>query len=173
MNEVRRRRLWFVGILIVAAGAATALALTALKGNINHYYGPSEVLAGQVKEGQSFRLGGLVLEGSTQRDSSSLAVRFQVTDRFKNLDVEYQGILPDLFKEGQSVIATGQMQGDRFVASEVLAKHDENYMPTEVSEAIERAKNARDAAQASSPTRAQDSAATQNADQTESGSARP
>jgi len=147
MNEIRRRRLWFVAILVFAASGATALALTAMRENINHYYGPTEVLGGQVPPGRTFRLGGLVLEDSTSRHPDSLVVSFKVTDRFKDLSVRFEGILPDLFKEGQSVIATGAMAGTEFVASEVLAKHDETYMPAEVSEALERAKVARQSAE--------------------------
>ena len=141
MNPIRRRRLFLILGLVVGVGAATGLALVALKENVNHFYSPSEVLAGGAPEGRTFRLGGVVLEGSTRRDGSSLKAHFVITDRFKDLPVEYNGILPDLFKEGQSVIASGMLQaGGIFVASEVLAKHDENYMPKEVAEAIARGK---------------------------------
>lgn len=141
MNPIRRRRLLLIVGLVLGIGAATGLALTALKENVNHFYSPSEVLAGSAPDGRTFRLGGVVLEGSTSRDGSSLKAHFVVTDRFKDLPVVYEGILPDLFKEGQSVIATGAMQtGGVFVAKEVLAKHDENYMPKEVAEAIAKGK---------------------------------
>ena len=141
MNPIRRRRLMLILGLVVGIGAATGLALTALQDNVNHFYSPSEVLAGGIPHGRSFRLGGVVLEGSLRRDGSSLRAHFVVTDRFKELPVEFEGILPDLFKEGQSVIATGMLQtGGVFMAKEVLAKHDENYMPKEVAEAIAKGK---------------------------------
>ena len=105
-------------------------------------YSPTEVEAGHAPESARFRLGGVVLEGSIQRASDSLKVDFVVTDRFKQMPVEYTGILPDLFREGQSVVATGSRQGGRFVATEVLAKHDETYMPKEVADAIAKAKTA-------------------------------
>ena len=137
MNPIRRRRLMLILGLVVGIGAATGLALTALQDNVNHFYSPSEVLAGGIPHGRSFRLGGVVLEGSSRRDGTSLRAHFVVTDRFKELPVEFEGILPDLFKEGQSVIATGMLQtGGVFMAHEVLAKHDENYMPKEVIDAL-------------------------------------
>lgn len=141
MNPIRKRRLILILVLVVGVGAATGLALTALRENVNHFYSPSEVAAGNVPNGGTFRLGGVVLEGSAKRDGSSLKAHFVVTDRFKELPVEYEGILPDLFKEGQSVIATGTLNAAGvFAASEVLAKHDENYMPKEVAEAIAKGK---------------------------------
>lgn len=140
MNPVRKRRLIFVLLLLLAAGAATALALTALKDNINHYYSPTEIVEGQAPLDRTFRLGGLVAMGSTQRDSASLRVDFKVTDCFRDLPVRYDGILPDLFREGQSVIATGKITDQVFVASEVLAKHDENYMPAEAADALAKAR---------------------------------
>jgi cytochrome c-type biogenesis protein CcmE len=152
MNPIRRRRLLLIVGLVIGIGAATGLALTALKENVNHFYSPSEVLAGGAPEGRTFRLGGVVLEGSTRRDGSSLKAHFVVTDRFKDLPVEYVGILPDLFKEGQSVIATGMLQaGGVFTASEVLAKHDENYMPKEVAEAIAKGKAEKASHEAKTP----------------------
>lgn len=140
MNPIRRRRLMLIVGLVLGIGAATGLALTALKENVNHFYSPSEVAAGSAPEGRTFRLGGVVLEGSTRRDGGTLKAHFVVTDRFKDLPVEFEGILPDLFKEGQSIIATGALQaGGVFVAKEVLAKHDENYMPPEAAHALEQA----------------------------------
>ncbi len=141
MNPIRKRRLILVGLLLLGIGSATALALTALSDNVNHFYSPSDVLAGKAPQARNFRLGGVVLEGSSKRDGGTLLAKFTVTDRFKELPVQYEGILPDLFKEGQSVIATGQLGSDGvFVATEVLAKHDENYMPAEVAEAIAKGK---------------------------------
>ncbi|HET9485271.1 MAG TPA: cytochrome c maturation protein CcmE [Xanthomonadales bacterium] len=151
MNPIRKRRIWIVSLIVVAVSAATALALAALNQNLQHFYSPSDVVAGMAPAPRSFRLGGLVEEGSVARSGDSLKVRFVVTDRFKTTPVEYEGILPDLFREGQSVVATGAMRDDgTFAAREVLAKHDENYMPKEVADAIARAK-AQDAADGGSP----------------------
>lgn len=154
MNPIRKRRLYLILALVLGVGSATGLALTALRENVNHFYSPTEVSSGGAPKDRTFRLGGVVLEGSSKRDSASLTAHFVVTDRFKELPVEYEGILPDLFKEGQSVIATGTLNAAGvFVATEVLAKHDENYMPKEVAEAIAKAKaqKAAEPAQATSP----------------------
>ncbi len=141
MNPTRKRRLWLVALVLAAVGGATALALAALNQNVQHFYSPSDVAAGHAPDARLFRVGGLVEEKSVVRATDSLRVSFVVTDRFKTLPVEYTGILPDLFREGQSVVATGKLRDDgTFVASEVLAKHDENYMPREVADAIARAK---------------------------------
>lgn len=141
MNPTRKRRLWLVALVLAAVGGATALALAALNQNVQHFYSPSDVAAGHAPDARLFRVGGLVEEKSVVRATDSLRVNFVVTDRFKTLPVEYTGILPDLFREGQSVVATGKLRDDgTFVASEVLAKHDENYMPREVADAIARAK---------------------------------
>jgi len=142
MTPTRKRRLIAVGLILLAVGVATALTVTALSQNMTYLFSPTETLAGKAPAGASFKLGGVVLEHSIQRDSNSLKVDFVVTDRFQQIPVEYTGILPDLFREGQSVIATGKMQGEHFVAREVLAKHDESYMPKEVADAIAKAKAA-------------------------------
>ncbi|HQY35217.1 MAG TPA: cytochrome c maturation protein CcmE [Pseudomonadota bacterium] len=147
MNPTRRRRLWLVVLVVFAVAGATALAMTALRQNIQHFYSPTELTEGKAPPERRFRLGGVVAEGSTERASDSLEVRFVVTDRFKETPVLYVGILPDLFREGQSVVTTGTLRADgTFVATEVLAKHDENYMPSEVAEAIAKAKAKSDAA---------------------------
>ncbi|MBS0583529.1 MAG: cytochrome c maturation protein CcmE [Proteobacteria bacterium] len=142
MTPTRKRRLIAVALILLAVGVAAALTVTALSQNMTYLFSPTETLAGKAPPGASFKLGGVVLEHSIQRDPNSLKVDFVVTDRFKQIPVEYTGILPDLFREGQSVIATGRMQGDRFFAREVLAKHDESYMPKEVADAIAKAKAA-------------------------------
>ncbi len=142
MTPTRKRRLIAVALILLAVGVATALTVTALSQNMTYLFSPTETLAGKAPAGASFKLGGVVLEHSIQRDANSLKVDFVVTDRFQQIPVEYTGILPDLFREGQSVIATGKMQGGRFVAREVLAKHDESYMPKEVADAIAKAKAA-------------------------------
>jgi len=142
MTPTRKRRLIAVALILLAVGVAAALTVTALSQNMTYLFSPTETLAGRAPPGASFKLGGVVLESSIKRDPNSLKVDFVVTDRFKQIPVEYTGILPDLFREGQSVIATGRMQGDRFLAREVLAKHDESYMPKEVADAIAKAKAA-------------------------------
>lgn len=138
MTPTRKRRLILVGAILAAVGIATGLTVLALQQNMTYLHTPSEVLAGKVPAGTRFRLGGMVAEHSIQR-GQSLTVAFAVTDGDAQLPVDYEGILPDLFREKQSVIATGSMQGGRFVATEVLAKHDENYIPRDVAEAMDKA----------------------------------
>jgi cytochrome c-type biogenesis protein CcmE len=134
MNPVRRRRLLWVIALVVAAGLAAALVAMALQRNIAYLYTPSEVLRGEAGGQARFRLGGMVEAGSFQRTQGTLEARFKVTDGDALMPVVYNGILPDLFREKQAVVATGRMQGDTFVAEEILAKHDETYMPKEVAD---------------------------------------
>ena len=139
MNPIRRRRLLLILALVVAAAVAVTLVAMALQRNVAYLYTPSEVRSGeagaQVASGQArFRLGGMVEEGSFKREAGSMEAHFQVTDGDALMPVVYTGILPDLFREKQAVVATGRMQGDRFVAEEVLAKHDETYMPKEVAD---------------------------------------
>jgi cytochrome c-type biogenesis protein CcmE len=134
MNPTRRRRLWWVLLLVFAGGLATTLVALALQRNVAYLYTPSEVLRGDAGDHARFRLGGMVEKGSFQRPAGSLQAHFRVTDGDAQLPVSYDKILPDLFREGQAVIATGRMQGGVFVAEDVLAKHDENYMPKEVAD---------------------------------------
>ena len=134
MNPVRRRRLLWVLLLVVAAGIATTLVVFALQRNVAYLYTPAEVLRGETGERARFRLGGMVEKGSFQRTPGSLEVHFKVTDGDALLPVVYSKILPDLFREGQAVVATGTMQDGVFVAEDVLAKHDETYMPKEVAD---------------------------------------
>ncbi|MBS0212910.1 MAG: cytochrome c maturation protein CcmE [Proteobacteria bacterium] len=136
MNPTRKRRLWVLLIVLAAIAVAGALVVVALRHNVRYLLTPSDVAAGQAQPGRTFRLGGVVCEGSLARTQGSLAVRFVVTDRIHQVPVRYTGILPDLFREGQSIIATGQLGHDGFHADEILAKHDETYMPKEVEEAI-------------------------------------
>ena len=140
MTPTRKRRLIAVALILLAVGVAAGLTVMALSRNMTYLFSPSEVLAGNAPGGAPFRLGGVVLEHSVQRDPASLGVTFTVTDRFHDMPVQYTGILPDLFREGQSIVATGRMDGNHFVAKEVLAKHDETYMPKEVADAIAKAK---------------------------------
>lgn len=126
----RRRRLLLVLGILVGVGISGALALTAFRQNVTFYFVPSQIAAGQVHGDEHFRLGGMVEKGSVQRSPGSLKVRFEVTDFKHNIPVVYTGVLPDLFREGQGVIAHGHLDGGGvFVADEVLAKHDEKYMP--------------------------------------------
>ena len=134
MNPTRKRRLWLVMTLVVAAGIATALVALALQRNVAYLYTPSEVLKGEAGAHARFRLGGMVATGSFQRATGSMEAHFVVDDGDALLPVVYTGILPDLFGEKQAVIATGRMRGDTFVAEQVLAKHDETYMPKEVAD---------------------------------------
>lgn len=140
MNAVRKRRLIVVSLIVLAVGIAAALTVFALQQNMTYLYSPSEVESGHAPLHARFRLGGVVKEGSIHRVTGTLTTDFTVTDRFKDMRVQYTGILPDLFREGQSVITTGRMRGGEFDATEVLAKHDETYMPKEVADAIAKAK---------------------------------
>jgi cytochrome c-type biogenesis protein CcmE len=142
MTPTRKRRLIVISLVLAAVAIAASLTVLALQQNMTYLFSPSEVESGHVPAAARFRIGGVVLEKSIQRSTDSLKVDFIVTDRFKQLPVEYTGILPDLFREGQSVVATGALQDGRFVATEVLAKHDETYMPKEVADAIAKAKAA-------------------------------
>ena len=139
MNPTRKRRLWLVLALLVAAAAATSLVTLALQRNVAYLYTPSEILSGdagaKVAGGDTvFRLGGMVSADSFQRDDGSMEARFKVTDGDAEMAVRYTGILPDLFREKQAVVATGRMDGQVFVAEQVLAKHDETYVPKEVAD---------------------------------------
>jgi cytochrome c-type biogenesis protein CcmE len=134
LNPVRKRRLLLVLVLLVAAAAAMALVAMALQRNVAYLYTPSEVLKGEAGDHARFRLGGMVQAGSFKRAPGSMEAHFAVDDGDAMLPVVYTGILPDLFREKQAVIATGHMQGGVFVADEVLAKHDETYMPKEVAD---------------------------------------
>lgn len=134
MNSIRRRRLMWIVALVAAAGLAASLVAMALQRNVAYLYTPSEVLRGDAGEHARFRLGGMVAADSFQRVPGSLEARFEVTDGDARMPVSYTGILPDLFREKQAVIATGRVVDGRFVAEEVLAKHDETYMPKEVAD---------------------------------------
>ena len=126
--------------LLVGVGVAVTLILMALSENINHFYDPTQVVGGEAPQNHTFRIGGMVVDGSVQRDEGSLKVRFDLTDYREQVTVSYEGILPDLFREGQGIVAHGRLnEKGVFVADEVLAKHDENYMPPEVAEALENA----------------------------------
>jgi cytochrome c-type biogenesis protein CcmE len=136
----RHRRLAAVAAGLALLAIAAALVLNAFQSNLVFFFSPTQVAAKEAPADRTFRLGGMVVDGSLKRRADGLTVDFVVTDTAKNIPVTYTGILPDLFKEGKGVVAQGQLQGDGiFVAREVLAKHDENYMPPEAAEALKRA----------------------------------
>ena len=138
MHPVRRQRLLLVLFVVVFSSAAIGLTVYALSGNINLFFPPTEVASGKAPVGQPIRVGGMVVEGSIERSSDSLEVRFEVTDYQAKVPVVYTGILPDLFDEGQGAVAAGRLDEQGVLqATEILAKHDENYMPPEVAEALE------------------------------------
>lgn len=140
MTPARKQRLAIVLLIVIGVGSATALALTAFQQNIMYFYSPSEVHEGKAPLDQVIRVGGMVKDNSVKRDDKSLKVAFDVTDYAQTVTVEYEGILPDLFREGQGIVSIGKMRADGvFVAQEVLAKHDENYMPPEVADALKTA----------------------------------
>ena len=133
MHPVRRQRLGVVLIVVIFSSLAIGLVMYAMRGNINLFYPPSEVVAGIAPQGKAIRVGGMVQDKSVQRGADSLRVKFVITDFQASVEVIYDGILPDLFGEGQGVVVLGVLGSDgRFTASEVLAKHDENYMPPEI-----------------------------------------
>ena len=137
MNPKRRKMLIIVVVVIVGAAAGTGLMLKAFQENLLYFYSPTQVRNGEAPVSRSFRIGGLVTEGSVTRDEETLLVSFDLTDTVSHVTVNYEGILPDLFREGQGIVANGKLRGDGvFVASQVLAKHDENYMPPEVADAL-------------------------------------
>ncbi|MEM1154012.1 MAG: cytochrome c maturation protein CcmE [Pseudomonadota bacterium] len=140
MHPVRKQRLMLVLFVVVFSSAAIGLMAYALRGNINLFFPPTDVVAGKAPVGQPIRVGGMVVDGSVTRSDETLEVAFELTDFQSNVAVVYTGILPDLFDEGQGAVAAGTLNANGvLMASEVLAKHDENYMPPEVAEALEQA----------------------------------
>jgi cytochrome c-type biogenesis protein CcmE len=129
-----------ISLLVIGVSVAVWLVLMALGENLNAFYSPSQVMAGEAPVGHTFRIGGMVEEGSVSRDPDNLDVSFVLTDHVKQTTVSFSGILPDLFREGQGILAQGKLNGQGvFIADEVLAKHDENYMPPEIEEAMKAA----------------------------------
>jgi cytochrome c-type biogenesis protein CcmE len=140
MTPTRKRRLIGVLVILIGVSVAAVVAVQALNENMVFFVSPTDVGEQNLPAGKRFRLGGLVADGSVSRASDSLAVEFVVTDGLASVDVSFDGILPDLFREGQGVIAIGELTpAGHFEAAEVLAKHDENYMPPEVADALEKA----------------------------------
>ena len=140
MNPLRKQRLLIILGVLAGLGAAVGLVLYALSQNINLFYTPQQIVSGEAPEGAQMRVGGLVVDGSVRRDTDGLGVLFDLTDGIGSFTVRYEGILPDLFREGQGIVANGTLvRRDYFEAEEVLAKHDELYMPPEVQQALEKA----------------------------------
>ena len=140
MNPLRKQRLLIILGVLAGLGAAVGLVLYSLSQNINLFYTPQQIVSGEAPEGAQMRVGGLVVDGSVRRDSDGLGVLFDLTDGVGTFTVRYEGILPDLFREGQGIVANGTLaRRDYFEAEEVLAKHDELYMPPEVQQALEKA----------------------------------
>ena len=137
MTPARKRKLQFVVLMLAVLGVATALVLYALRQNISLFYSPSQMAMGKAPANHSIRVGGMVVPGSIERGDSDLSVQFKLTDYQSTIVVSYLGILPDLFREGQGIVAQGQLiDAHHFKAINVLAKHDENYMPPEVKQAL-------------------------------------
>jgi len=141
MNKRSRRKVLVLAV-VFGVSISTILGLTAFEENLLYFYSPTQVKSGEAPQAHSFRVGGVVVDGSVKRATDSLTMQFDVTDNAESMTVEYTGILPDLFREGQGIVAMGSFNsGGRFVASEVLAKHDENYMPPEVAAALQAAED--------------------------------
>lgn len=139
MTPARKKRLTLIVLMLVGVAVGVSFALKALNENIMFFFSPADILAGKAPVNKEFRVGGLVVEGSVARPGEGLTVEFDLTDNDSVVKVKYTGILPDLFREGQGIIANGRLNdGGEFIASEVLAKHDENYMPPEVMEAMKK-----------------------------------
>lgn len=140
MNPIRKKRLTLIGLMVTGIAVATWLALNAFDENLMFFFSPSEVVEGKAPTAHPFRIGGLVEVDSVKRKPDGLTTAFSITDNAKAVTIEYTGILPDLFREGQGIVAMGQLnETGIFIASEVLAKHDENYMPPEVAASLKTA----------------------------------
>jgi len=145
--KTRHKRLVLIGLGLATLGLATWLVLSAFQKNMVFFFTPTQVMQGEAPQGRSFRIGGMVEMGSIQRQPDGVTVRFVVTDNAQKLPATYKGILPDLFKEGKGVVAQGRLDANNnFIAEEVLAKHDENYMPPEAAYAMEQGHKARQGA---------------------------
>lgn len=138
--KARHKKLTFIVFAVIGLSVATLLVLNAFSNNIVFFYSPTQIFSGEAPVGTTFRLGGLVKQDSVQRSDNSLDIRFIITDLSKDIPVSYQGVLPDLFREGQGVVVQGKLSTDKqFMAEQVLAKHDENYMPPEAAAALKQA----------------------------------
>ncbi len=142
MKPVRKQRLMLILLMLAGIALAVTFALKAFNENLMYFFSTSDVAEGKAPEGTLFRLGGMVVKGSVERPGDGMTVRFKLTDYAKQVTVEYTGILPDLFREGQGIVAKGRLNKQGvFVAEEVLAKHDENYMPPEVADSLKQEKS--------------------------------
>ena len=151
----RQKRLMFIVVAVAALALVVALVLNALDKNVSLYFTPTQVFNKEAPQGRSFRIGGVVEEESVKRQKDGLTVHFVITDRHKSIPVIYKGILPDLFKEGKGVVAQGKVEADGVMhADEVLAKHDENYMPPEAADALKKGETANASAVAATPANA-------------------
>lgn len=140
MTPTRTKRLYLVSLMVLAVGLAAGLALNAFQSNLLFFFSPSQIANGEAPVGKRFRIGGMVVDGSVKRSGQDLTTVFDLTDMAEVVTVSHTGILPDLFSEGQGIVAMGVLDADgQFIASEVLAKHDENYMPPEVADALKKA----------------------------------
>ena len=139
MHPKRKRTLLLILALVAGLGLASGLVTYALRQNISAFYSPSQLVNGEAPQGRKIQVGGLVVQGSLKRSPDSLAVEFLISDLKQQVPVSYTGILPDLFKEGQGIMATGTFSNGKVQAEEILAKHDENYMPPQVKDAIKEA----------------------------------
>ena len=140
MNTLRKKRIATAASIVCGMGVSAALVLAAFEKNLLYFYSPSQIVFGEAPTSRAFRVGGLVVKDSVKRNPDNLRVSFDLTDTLQTVTVNYEGILPDLFREGQGIVANGKLtDAGVFMASEVLAKHDENYMPPEVMEALARA----------------------------------
>ncbi|MCQ8104698.1 cytochrome c maturation protein CcmE [Methylomonas sp. SURF-2] len=143
MKPHRKQRLLLIGLMLIGIGLAATFALKAFNENLMYFFSTTDVAEGKAPRDALFRLGGMVVKGSVERPGADLLVRFKLSDFSKEVTVEYSGILPDLFREGQGIVAMGRLDGRGvFVAEEVLAKHDENYMPPEVADSLKKAPEA-------------------------------
>jgi cytochrome c-type biogenesis protein CcmE len=139
----RHKKLILIAVVVVALGAVAALVLNAFRSNLVFFFSPTQVVKGEAPRDRAFRIGGLVEEGSLRRESDGVTAHFRITDTAQTIPVTYKGLLPDLFKEGKGVVAEGRLtDSGLFVAGQVLAKHDENYMPPEAASALEQAQKA-------------------------------
>ena len=139
----RKQRMFFIGLVLAAVVVAAIFATQAFRNNLLFFFSPTQIADGEAPTERQFRLGGMVLDGSVAREEGSMTVDFVVTDYAHSVPVSYTGILPDLFQEGQGVVAVGRIDGyGHFTADQIIAKHDENYMPPEVAEALENARKA-------------------------------
>ena len=142
MKPARKKRLFFIIFLIAGVTVAAGFAMYAFNQNLMFYFSPTDIKQGKAPVNKIFRMGGMVVEGTFKKEPKSLKVHFDLTDYEKTVSVEYEGILPDLFREGQGIISRGKLNEQGvFIAEEVLAKHDENYMPPEVAESLKKAKD--------------------------------